>query len=312
MSHRRHNLTINLGIFFLLVMGGMAAWSLPSVPNLIRVDQPAVHLKDIFPDLPAAISKAHGDTIILSTPQDGSKKKLTRKQLKYLSKKYEIPWEAPLDLHHVWIQRTGKSLSKKDLEAKLHKLMDMEESAQLSLSGNLNIFLPKTASLILKDLDHLGQHGRFKATIILQDGTHQQAHALFGRIIHMMEAPILKSPLPGGSMIQKNDLTWQKFPAHKIRNTHISNLDDLIGKKTKRPLRANTLIRQADVGRPLVVKKGSIMPVKYTAKNIKLTLKARALSDGYIGDTIPFEGYDKKRRIFATIIDSHSAQVNTP
>ncbi|MFN7322488.1 MAG: flagellar basal body P-ring formation chaperone FlgA, partial [Methylobacterium sp.] len=61
-------------------------------------------------------------------------------------------------------------------------------------------------------------------------------------------------------------------------------LADLIGMVPRRALKAGEMIRSADLAKPILVEKSSLVSVTYATKGLTLTMRGRAQGSGSLGE----------------------------
>lgn len=113
--------------------------------------------------------------------------------------------------------------------------------------------------------------------------------------------------IPAGEMIQPSDLVWGKAalaPADAPNDP-----DAVIGLAARRPLRAGAAVAGRDVSAPQVVKANEVVTLTYDNGGVSLSLQAKALSGGAIGETINVQNVTSKKTVQAVVIGPGQAAV---
>ena len=86
--------------------------------------------------------------------------------------------------------------------------------------------------------------------------------------------------------VEREDLSIEKRDITNLRRPHFTNFDEVVGKRTTRVLRSGTILTANEVEDPPLVNKGDILTAVLKDKNLQISLQTKALSEGWIGDTI--------------------------
>ncbi|EMD1178577.1 flagellar basal body P-ring formation protein FlgA [Vibrio harveyi] len=120
---------------------------------------------------------------------------------------------------------------------------------------------------------------------------------------------VAKSALLKGQVIKKTDLTVRKESLEKIGRDYFSIKDDVIGNVMKRNIRAGTLLTHRKVEPPLKVKRGAIVSIKYSFRNLLATMKGEALQSGRKGEQIKIKNLSSQKVILTTVTGENEVYV---
>jgi len=98
-------------------------------------------------------------------------------------------------------------------------------------------------------------------------------------------APVLSRAVERGEIISENDIIYVE-DADLRGGRYARDASALIGKAARRPLRAHAPIRASDVVAPVLVKKGALVTLAYSAEGLKLTHQGVAMNAGAQGDVV--------------------------
>ena len=99
--------------------------------------------------------------------------------------------------------------------------------------------------------------------------------------------------------MQPQDLVWAKVavaPADAATDP-----DAVVGLAARRTLRAGAAVAARDVAAPQVVKPNEIVTLTFDEGGITLTLQAKALSGGGVGETISAQNVTSRKTIQAVV-----------
>ena len=105
--------------------------------------------------------------------------------------------------------------------------------------------------------------------------------------------------IAAGELVQPQDLVWAKVavaPADAATDP-----DAVVGQAARRTLRAGAAVAGRDIAAPQVVKANEIVTLTFDEGGITLTLQAKALSGGGVGETINALNVSSKKTIQAVV-----------
>lgn len=147
------------------------------------------------------------------------------------------------------------------------------------------------APLLPKRMKFDPRDGRFDVTF--ESG---ESHVrLTGSAVESYDAVVLTRPIARGDVLRASDLTIEKRPKSQFQSDTIRDADAAIGMASQQTLRAGQTIRNADLTRPQLVKRGEPVMMRYEVPGIVLTVRGKAEEDGSLGDTINILNVQSKR-----------------
>ena len=91
----------------------------------------------------------------------------------------------------------------------------------------------------------------------------------------------------------------------------VTDYDAILGKRTKRAINANTVLRSNLIEFPPIVKRGDVVTVIAESGGLRITalglVKGR---EGRRGERIKVENLDSKRTLYAQVVDSKTVKVD--
>ncbi|MBK8174434.1 MAG: flagellar basal body P-ring formation protein FlgA [Rhodospirillales bacterium] len=188
-------------------------------------------------------------------------------------------------------------------------------SASLEFSGqSARLTLPADAVVSVERLTFTQSNGRFAAVISARtpDGRAQRMTAI-GRMHANIDIPVLNRRVDAGEVIRQGDVQWVAMQEHAIPANAVYEPRELVGFAPRRSLRAGTPVTSADLVRPVVVAKGSVVMLVLRTPTMLLTARGRALENGAIGETIRVSN-DQSRTVVSGVVlaDGQVAVDGTP
>jgi flagella basal body P-ring formation protein FlgA len=137
------------------------------------------------------------------------------------------------------------------------------------------------------------RNGRFDMTFASGDSQVR----LTGSAVETYDTVVLTRPIARGETLRESDVTVEKRPKAGLQADTVRDPADAVGMATQQPLRAGQMIRSADLTRPLLVKRGEPVMVRYEVPGIILTARGKAEESGSVGDTVNVMNVQSKRMI---------------
>ena len=105
--------------------------------------------------------------------------------------------------------------------------------------------------------------------------------------------------IAAGEVVQAQDLIWAKVAVAPVDAA--TDPDAVVGLAARRTLRAGAAVASRDVAAPQVVKANEIVTLTFDEGGILLTLQAKALSGGGVGDTISALNVTSRKTLQAVV-----------
>ncbi|MDA9557182.1 flagellar basal body P-ring formation chaperone FlgA [Vibrio sp.] len=119
------------------------------------------------------------------------------------------------------------------------------------------------------------------------------------KIERLGERVVAASPLKRGQLITQGDVMIMTVSLHHSRQSGVVAIEDVIGTRLKRNVRAGNLVQRQDI---CIVCKNDSVIIRATKSNLSLTSKGVALSDGQMGESIRVKNSRSQRIIHANVI----------
>lgn len=108
--------------------------------------------------------------------------------------------------------------------------------------------------------------------------------------------------LERGSVLTQADVTLNLMNTSQAGAGHVRDLDQVVGKELKRPLRAGEPVRLSHVKAPQVVRKGDRVVLEARGGAVSVVTSGRALANGQVGDQIQVQNEKSQRVVDAEVV----------
>ncbi len=153
--------------------------------------------------------------------------------------------------------------------------------------------------------------GRWNASLMaVSEGDIVSAVPVAGRFEEVVEVPVLKRQVQGGSVISESDVEMRIFPVARTRAGTISSISDIVGKTPARTISPSRPIRDHELANPAVIKKNSIVKMRYAITGMEITATGQAMSDGAKGSLIAIRNLGSKKIVHALVEDASNVNVS--
>jgi len=120
---------------------------------------------------------------------------------------------------------------------------------------------------------------------------------------------VTKKPVGRYKTITEEDIDVQKMDLANLPSDVIIDPDAVLGKRTKRAIGAQTVLRPNLVEFPPLVKRGDVVVIIAETEGLKVTALGEVKKKGRIGERIPVTNYDSKKIIYARVVDANTVKV---
>ena len=162
-------------------------------------------------------------------------------------------------------------------------------------------------TLDLAKIDYSAETGRFVVQVRLSSG---RLYGMQGKVEDGMDVPVLTRALKTGEIVASDDVMFVRMAASRVPRGTVGDAEKLVGFSAKRQLRAGLPLRESDVQKPLVVRKGDAVTMVFRAPGIELISRGKAMTDGGVGDTVAVVNVQSLKQIDAVVIGAGAVTVS--
>jgi len=280
-------------------------------PHVV-VSENVVRLGDLFIN-----AGKNAETAVAYAPEPGKTTVLDARWLYRVAAAYKVQWR-PLDARaQTVIERASVEVPIEEVKARiLEALADrgLERDSDVEFSTRMvQFFLPAGSepTVEIDNIDYFERTGRFTAIVSAPDNLEKNRMRLSGRVFRTIDVPVLSDRVLRGDVIREADIQFVRMNADRVQTDTIIDAAELVGMTPRRGIRAGSPIRSADVQRPLLVKKNSLVIIVHKMRNMMLTAQGKALENGADGDVIQIRNAQSDLVVEAEVIGPGRVAVKT-
>jgi flagellar basal body P-ring formation protein FlgA len=121
-----------------------------------------------------------------------------------------------------------------------------------------------------------------------------------GTVYETAEVVTLARALARGETIRENDIAIERRPKAEAADA-IRQADAAIGQAARRELRAGQFLHAVDLMKPELVSRGDTVTLVFESPGVRLTMQAKAIEAGTLGDLVQVLNPQSKRIVQATV-----------
>ncbi|MCK1301131.1 flagellar basal body P-ring formation protein FlgA [Bradyrhizobium sp. 24] len=215
------------------------------------------------------------------------------------------------DIKEVQVTRLARTLVNKDLETAVATAL--ERRFGLGDAANITVTFDRGIADMRLDASNTGvlqpvatrydaRSGRFDIAFeINNDNTSAPTKLRFtGNAIETVEVAVLTRDIDRVDLLKASDVAMERRPKAEVTGEAASR-DRTLGMQLRRPMRAGTPIRVADIVKPDFVQRDQNVTVIYQVPGIYLTTRGKAIESGAEGDTISVLNLQTKRTLSGVV-----------
>lgn len=152
--------------------------------------------------------------------------------------------------------------------------------------------------------------GSRSLTLIFRiDGRVVKNIAIQGELSAMAPVVIAAVDLPRGAILGSSDLQMAPFDLSKMRGTPCLNLQDLIGKRLKQPMRMGVPIDRGGLDIPPLVRRGDLITIEARKSGFVVTATGISRMNGSLDEVIRVQNTASHREIYCKVTGPDRAEV---
>jgi len=126
----------------------------------------------------------------------------------------------------------------------------------------------------------------------------------------LTDVVVTKRPLGRYKPITEDDIHLKKMDMANLPSNSITRCEDVLGKRTKRTINANVVLRTDFIEIPPLVRRGDLVLIIAESDNLKITALGEVKQKGCRGERIRVVNLDSEKGIYARILDSNTVKVD--
>lgn len=245
---------------------------------------PVVTLADLF--------DGAGDRPLGPSPAPGARITVEARQLDAIARQFGVDWRSGGAGDRVVLDRPGRALGRDDVMEPLRAALTAAgapRDGELELPGFTApmVGLAAVAKADVSQLEFDGGSGRFTALVsVMADGAAATQMRLSGRMLEMVELPVPRRRMLPGDVVGASDLEWTRMRAAQAKGEVVRAMREAVGQALRHAVQPGQPILLADLGRPMVVQKGTPMLLALDTPGIQVTAQGVAMEAAGIGERV--------------------------
>ncbi len=215
------------------------------------------------------------------------------------------------DLNEVQVTRLARTLANKDIETAVASAL--ERRFGLGDAANLTVTFDRGVAEMRLDASNSGvlhpvatrydaRSGRFDIAFeIANDSSPVPTKLRFtGTAVETVEVAVLTRDIDRLDLLKSSDVALERRPKAEVTGEPASR-DRSIGMQLRRPMRAGTPLRAADIVKPDLVVRDQSVTIIYQVPGLYLTSRGKAIESGAEGDTVSVLNVQSKRTLSGVV-----------
>lgn len=121
---------------------------------------------------------------------------------------------------------------------------------------------------------------------------------------------VAKESLPRGKLLEKDDLKRSRYDLARLTNGYISQFDDSVGMKLKRPLTAGAALTPGMLEKPVLVQRGQRVTILAQSGGMVVRTSGKALAHGAAGERIGIINIKSRLKLEGVVTASGEVEVD--
>ena len=215
------------------------------------------------------------------------------------------------DVREVQVTRLARTLANKDLEnavaSALERRFGLGDAANITVTfdrgvADMRLDASNTGALQPVATRYDARSGRFDIAFEINNDNNPAPTKLrfTGSAIETVEVAVLTRDIDRADLLKSSDVTLERRPKAEVTGEAASR-DRTIGMQLRRPMRAGTPIRVADIVKPDFVQRDQAVTIIYQVPGLYLTTRGKAIESGAEGDTVSVLNLQSKRTLTGVV-----------
>lgn len=286
----------------------------PALRATSTVAGTVICLGDLFAD-----AGDRASDVVAPAPPPGSRTIFDAAWLAATAREHQLDWQPSSRLDQASVARATRAIEADAITARLLQEIGTRQSvagAEIQLDNpalRLLVAADAPGDIAVDSLAIEPRSGRFFAFIAAPAGSvDAQRQRVTGRLIRMIDLPVLSRALAPGDTIAAADIETMRVRAERLGSDAVLDRRTLIGKTPRRMLRPHEPLRVGDVQVPLLVHRGDLVTIVLETPTMRLTTQGKALADGAMGAMLQIANTKSNRLIDARVTGANTVAVDAP
>ncbi|MGE0221852.1 MAG: flagellar basal body P-ring formation chaperone FlgA [Acetobacteraceae bacterium] len=271
--------------------------------TMVTLNGPHVYLRDLFDD-----AGPNADRLLGPGPGPGGRIIVEAAQLGAIARQFGVDWRPMSRAERSMLEWPGHPMRREDaLEAVRAALIANGASADCSIemAGFTPPIVPLDAEPmpLVAQLDYNSATGRFTAILsVTGEGMEPITTRIGGQVDETIELPVPRTRLPSGTVLRRQDVHMARVSVSQVRGEVARALKDAVGMQVRRQVLAGQPLASADLIRPAVVTRDSMVQMLLDTRGLSLSGQGVALESGATGERIRVRNTSSRAVLEAEVV----------
>lgn len=226
------------------------------------------------------------------------------------------------NVRQVQVTRLARTLATKDIEQAIAAALDhrfgLGDAANIGVTidrgaGDLRLEASSTGALQPGAVRYEPRYGRFDITFEIagSDPANPTRLRFTGTAVETVEVAVLTRDIDRTEALKLSDLAVERRPRAEIVGEAAAR-DRAIGMQLRRPMRAGSALKVADLARPDLVQRDQSVTIIYKVPGLYLTTRGKALESGTEGDVVSVMNLQSKRTLTGVVTGRGQVSIQAP
>lgn len=301
-------LALMLALFAVAVQPAAAA----SLRGMTILHGPVVFLHDLFDD-----AGPNADRILGPGPAPGDRIVVEAPQLNAIARQYDVPWRSVSSADRAVLEWPGRPLKQEEATDAVRGAITAagaSDDVDIEIPGFSPPMVPADGkvSVAVSQLDYDSATGRFTAALTVTGATMNPVSTrISGMAEPMVSAVVAATRLLPDTILRADDVRTTRMRASRVPDQPVVSPDQVAGMQLRRPIAAGQPLRLADLRRPPLVQRGSIVQMTISEGGLQVSAQGTAIDAGARGDRIRVQNVNSRVFLYADVVGPDEVQVVT-
>jgi len=157
--------------------------------------------------------------------------------------------------------------------------------------------------------------GNYEGTVFLTTELSVNGHSvkvLPLRVKVEISHPVVvtKRNIEKGDKFTTENVVISRRPTSAVMRGSIGRLEDVLGRSAAAPIPPGTVVRMTEIFDPPLIKQGSLVQAVVRKANVEITVEARAVENGKVGDRIRVENTESHKVLKGKVLNEKTVLVD--
>lgn len=182
--------------------------------------------------------------------------------------------------------------------------------ANLSLQGDLQVPRGHLTYEVIPRSCQLSPGPASFTVVVHVDGKPVRRLIASGTIDVAAKVAVSALPLARNQLITEADVGLEERNLARLPEGTLTNLQDIIGKRTRRGISVATPLHSRLIEVPSLIKRGAVVTILAQSPSLSVAVKGQAKEDGAVGNHIRVMNLSSRKEVHAKMIDENTVRVD--